>query len=283
MISIYMIITALVSAALVKGSMECNLSGPTGTQQCVGAPGEPLLFHLPTNTNISKIRLKKNEKFTILNIANNSVIQQYMNNSVFFTNGTFKLNSARRTDSGDYQLQTYGSDGKLLDTIKMHLEIKAPVSKPDVSQMCLSPEQMNISCSSEGEEIEFILTLDGHLLIQTRDHSHSQSSSTLDTLPLAGSTDNQHKPSVSIVTISLHGQLTGNFMCNVRNNISGKETVIHLTSCKVSISHFSVVIAVRAGLIILLLLALCLGVCLAHKKARSITLKDGISKDGILY
>ncbi|XP_051256238.1 uncharacterized protein LOC127363592 isoform X3 [Dicentrarchus labrax] len=268
MISIYMIITALVSAALVKGSMECNLSGPTGTQQCVGAPGEPLLFHLPTNTNISKIRLKKNEKFTILNIANNSVIQQYMNNSVFFTNGTFKLNSARRTDSGDYQLQTYGSDGKLLDTIKMHLEIK---------------EQMNISCSSEGEEIEFILTLDGHLLIQTRDHSHSQSSSTLDTLPLAGSTDNQHKPSVSIVTISLHGQLTGNFMCNVRNNISGKETVIHLTSCKVSISHFSVVIAVRAGLIILLLLALCLGVCLAHKKARSITLKDGISKDGILY
>ncbi|XP_051256239.1 uncharacterized protein LOC127363592 isoform X4 [Dicentrarchus labrax] len=195
-----------------------------------------------------------------------------------------KLNSARRTDSGDYQLQTYGSDGKLLDTIKMHLEIKAPVSKPDVSQMCLSPEQMNISCSSEGEEIEFILTLDGHLLIQTRDHSHSQSSSKLDTLPLAGSTDNQHKPSVSIVTISLHGQLTGNLMCNVRNNISKEQTVIHLTSCKGSISHFSLgTVAVIASFATLLVhLALFLGI--KHfNKTRPMTVNEDNAADEIIY
>ncbi|GLD46651.1 uncharacterized protein AKAME5_000098700 [Lates japonicus] len=41
-------------------------------------------------------------------------------------------------------------------------EPTAPVSKPDVSQTCLSPEQMAVSCSSDGDGVEFILTLDGH-------------------------------------------------------------------------------------------------------------------------
>ena len=87
----------------------------------------------------------------------------------------------------------------------LYVCLPAPVSKPAVSQMCLSPEQMNISCSSEGDEVELMLTLDGVSLMQT---------------------------SVSNVTISLHGQLTGSLMCRVWNNVSRDETVIHLTSCK---------------------------------------------------
>ncbi|KAG7215900.1 hypothetical protein INR49_002536, partial [Caranx melampygus] len=75
------------------------------------------------------------------------------------------------------------------------------VSKPAVSQVCLSPDQMLVSCFCEGDGVEFSLTLNGQSLTQTR----------------AGSTDEQHKPNV---TISLYSNSTGTLTCNVHNNVS---------------------------------------------------------------
>ncbi|XP_044079553.1 uncharacterized protein LOC122888777 [Siniperca chuatsi] len=213
------------------------------------------------------------------------VHDKYINHSTCFTNGTFKLHNARKTDSGDYKLQTYASDGKLLQTINKHLEIQAPVSKPAVSQMCLSPEQMNISCSSEGDGVEFILTLDGLLLMQTTGHSQSLSNWTVNMQSLAGSKPEQDKPSVSNVTISLHGQLTGNLMCNVRNNVSREETVIRLTSCKGFISHssFVTVAVIASAATLLLLLALFLGIKHLNKKPRPMTVNEDNTEDEIVY
>ncbi len=71
------------------------------------------------------------------------------------------------------------------------MRLPAAVSKPAVSQKCLSPEQMKVSCSSEGDGIEFILTLDSQLLTQTRDHSQAPRNWTVDTLPLARRTAKQ--------------------------------------------------------------------------------------------
>lgn len=108
--------------------MECNLSGPTVPQQCFGVLGEPFMFHLPTNP--TKIILKKNETFNILNIANAAVIvldKKYINRSVFLPNGTFKLNNAQKTDSGNYKLQAYGPMGGLLYDFNMHLEIQGKI------------------------------------------------------------------------------------------------------------------------------------------------------------
>ncbi len=108
--------------------MECNLSGPTGAQQCFGALGEPLIFQLPTN--VSKMMLKRNETTNILNTVDMVVIlhDEYLNHSAYFSNGTFKLNKARKTDSGDYQLQIFASNGALLHKINMHLEIQGRIS-----------------------------------------------------------------------------------------------------------------------------------------------------------
>nr|XP_046267468.1 uncharacterized protein LOC124071079 [Scatophagus argus] len=225
MISIYIII--LVPAVLAKESMECNLSGSIGAQQCFGALGKPLIFHLPINGTKT---ILKNKTHTILNAVVNSH-GEYISQSALSANGTFMLNAARRTDSGDYQLKAYTTEGKLLRDINMHLEIQAPVSKPAVSQTCLSPEQMIIRCSSEGDEVEFTLTLDGLLPVQTRGHSQSQTNWTANMKPLAGS-EAEHKASSSKVTISLHGQLTGSLKCHVGNKVSRDETVVHLTSCE---------------------------------------------------
>lgn len=82
-----------------------------------------------------------------------------------------------------------------------------------------------------GDEVEFNLTLDGHLLMETRGHGQSQRNWAANRQPLAGS-KTEDKSSTSNFTISLPGELTGHLMCSVWNNVSRDETVIHLTRCK---------------------------------------------------
>ncbi|XP_040908209.1 uncharacterized protein LOC121191166 [Toxotes jaculatrix] len=274
MIFICMIITALAATAQAKGAMECNLSESTGAQHCSGALGKPLIFYLPISTN-KRITLTRNAD-VIIRVGNNTETQisnKYHDRTAFITNETFKLDKVTKSDSGYYLLETYGPDGALSQKINIHLEIQAPVSKPAVSQMCLSPEVMKVSCSSEGDGAEFILTLDSNLLIPTR----------------AQRTDEQHQPSVSNVTISLHGQLIGNLMCTVQNNVSREETDIHLTSCKGSTSHLSLVtvavITSAATLLLLLLLLLLLFLGIKHfiKKARPMTVNKDNAEDEIVY
>lgn len=116
--------------------------------------------------------------------------------------------------------------------------LPATVSKPAVSQVCLSPDLMNISCSSEGDAVEFTLTLDGHLLLRTEGCSLRQSSGTINH-------QTEDRSSVSSVTVSLYGQLTGHLMCHVGNNVSRDETVVHLTNCGGSVykGHLSSLIS----------------------------------------
>ncbi|XP_045896348.1 uncharacterized protein LOC123963492 isoform X1 [Micropterus dolomieu] len=280
MISTYMIMTALTTTALAttaltKGSTECNFSGRSETQQCFGAVGQLLIFHLPNAPN-TEVRLTKDDKYLILKIVKNQIEtahKEYTNLSDRFTNGTIKLGKAMKRHSGDYLLEEFGSNGASLKKVKVHLQIQVPVSKPAVSQMCLSQEQMDITCSSEGDGVEFILTLDGLLLIQTRGHNQSPSSWTANMQSVAGNKTEQDKPSVTNVTISLHGQLTGKLLCNVWNNVSRDETVIHLQSCKDLVGSFHVVtVAVTAGVVtILLLVALCLSIKHQHYEQRPTT------------
>ncbi|XP_071317339.1 hepatic and glial cell adhesion molecule-like isoform X3 [Trachinotus anak] len=266
---IFMIVTTLVTTALAKGAMECKLSEATGAQLCLGALGKPLIFYLPTGTNKQSVLTK--DTHIILKVTNNTGVinSKYSDRSAFFTNGTFKLETVTKEDSGDYLLETHRlTDGVLLHKNNINLQIQAPVSEPAVSQMCLSPEQMKVSCSSEGDRVEFILTLDSNLLIQTR----------------AGNTDKQLTAGVSNVTIILHGQLTGVLTCNVRNNVSREETFIHLTSCKGSPSLLCLVTAAVTASIasLLLLLVLFLGITHFSKKTRPKTVNKD-NADEVIY
>ncbi|KAM3602138.1 uncharacterized protein V6R79_024869 [Siganus canaliculatus] len=270
MISIYAIIVLLMPKTLTEGFMECDISRPTAVdRQCFGAPGKPLLIHLPPD---QAIQFKKN-KTTILDLNikytedNPQLHEEYHDNAFLLNNGTFKLNSAQRDrDSGYYLLETFGSDGESLWKINMQLEIQAPASKPVVSQTCLSPQQMNISCSSEGDQLEYILTLDNVLLIKGRDQ--------------------ELKPSASSVTVSFHGELTGNLKCRVQNSVSSAETVISLTGCKgepVYSFHFSnVTVAVISSMTSLLLhVAFCFAV--KHLKKRPMAVNQDNSEDEIVH
>ncbi|XP_060911099.1 uncharacterized protein LOC132988030 isoform X2 [Labrus mixtus] len=150
-----------------------------------------------------------------------------------------------------------------------HCRYRSPVSKPAVSQMC-SSEQINISCSSEGDGVEFRLTLDGNLLMQTRDNSQFLNSSRVNIQSLTGTRTTQDKPSLKHVTISLKSQLTGSLMCIVWNNVSREETVIQLKICTVpslQVLKFmfpAVAVAVIASFLVVLLVALSCGFLILH-------------------
>ncbi|XP_068591130.1 uncharacterized protein [Cebidichthys violaceus] len=276
MIFIGMIFATLATAALAKGSIECNLSEAAGARQCFGAVGQLLIFHLTNKAN-TNIRLTKDGTYLILKIAKNQTEtdEEYVTQSEVFTNGTITLGNAMKRHSGDYLLEEHGSNGVLLKRVNMRLEIQVPVSKPAVSQMCLSPDhQRNISCSSEGDAVQFILTLNDLLLVSPSNSTESPS----------GSKNESEQPSISNVTVSLHSEQTGNLTCRVWNNFSRDETVIHLTSCRDLGSSFPVVtLVVRASVVSLLLLAaLCLGL-IRRNKRKPAAAAEGNPEDEIVY
>ncbi|XP_035761281.1 uncharacterized protein LOC118453808 [Neolamprologus brichardi] len=132
----------------------------------------------------------------------------------------------------------------------------APVSKPAVSQMCLSPEQRKVSCSSEGDDVAFIFLLDDNLLIKTQSNI-------------------SENHNISNVTISLHDQLLGKLMCIVQNNISRQQTIIHLIRFAGNISdHCVVTVAVVGSIAILLILAVFLGIW-KFQKTGIMTVNEG--------
>lgn len=97
--------------------------------------------------------------------------------------------------------------------------------------MCLSPEQRDISCSFRGENEDVIVTLNGLLLMQTRDQRQNLNSALTNITSLMWTKHQENEHNVTTVTIGLNGQLTGNLMCRVWDENSRMETVIHLDSC----------------------------------------------------
>ncbi|XP_069001649.1 uncharacterized protein [Embiotoca jacksoni] len=265
MISIYIIISVLGTTALTKGSIECNFTESTEPRECFGAAGDTLIFHLPKRATV--LELKKDDKYRVLQRDRHGIVTLYDENgnkSEHTNNVTLKLGNANKRHSGEYVLEEYRLNGQLLRKVNVHLEIQAPVSKPAVSQTCLTLEQMKVVCSTEGDDVKFIFILDGQLLIQNREHNQSLSKWT------AGDT------SVSNVPINLHGQLTGNLMCRVWNNVSRDEAVIQLAACEAV--PVVIVAAVASVVAIFLLVALSLVILKIHKKKGIVTVNEETSE-----
>ncbi|CAG5871727.1 unnamed protein product, partial [Menidia menidia] len=197
--------------------MECNVTKPTETQQCVGALGEPLIFHLPVNETIKTTLIKGSKLLINLNGSTQKDTKaekgRSKNPSTKLDNGTLRINQTTKNDAGVYQLEVHSSsNGKLLQKTNISLKILAAVTQPAVSHRCLSAEQMTVSCSAEGDEVDFTLSLDNNILIHsTPERTESQT--------------------LTEITIRLHGQLVGKLVCDVQNNVSRKQTDVQVTGC----------------------------------------------------
>nr|XP_029503935.1 T-cell surface antigen CD2-like [Oncorhynchus nerka] len=170
-------------------------------------------FHLTANTREEKITLKKGDN-RILNFQTgedwrSKLHQDYVNRSEFFNNGTFRLDRVIEEDSGDYQLETYNSEGRVLHKVNMLLEIKAPVSEPVLSHLCLPHGETVVTCSSEGDGLQYSWTLNGQNLTRSVAYDHYQNS-----------------------VIILKSDVTGTLTCMVQNKVSTSNSTIHLPACQ---------------------------------------------------
>ena len=108
-----------------QSALDCDLTQPAAAQQCFGAHGRPLIFHLPANTTI-KISLRKEDKI-ILRLNGNKLINASdicKDIQIFPENVTFKIDMVTTAHSGDYNLEIHSSaSGATLKTVKIHLDI----------------------------------------------------------------------------------------------------------------------------------------------------------------
>ncbi|XP_055358040.1 uncharacterized protein LOC114869692 isoform X2 [Betta splendens] len=213
---------------LFSASTECVFSDAKEGRLYTAAEGQTLCFSLANTANATntEVTLKKDDKYLIFKVKNRLVTlkgeyaQSHSQVVPKITNsGAINLGKATKSHSGKYTLEIFLSNGTLQNKVTVHLNVQAPVSKPNVSQTCLSPEQSVVCCSTEGDGVEFIWSLDNNILEQTRAESTNKPTS-----------------EVSNVTISLHGQLTGNLACITQNDISREQTVIQLRSCRAPVS-----------------------------------------------
>ncbi|XP_046899036.1 uncharacterized protein LOC124482640 [Hypomesus transpacificus] len=224
------LVVFLVVFGATQGSRICNISDAVGTVKCSGTLGEPLFLHLTSDTAGRGMRLyKQSLVFRFTKNVSKVLHPDYMNRIKFFTNGTFWLDSAVRTD-------------------------RVPVSEPVLSLICLSGGETQVTCSSEGEPVEYRWSLDSQSLtnISISNQSHHTT------------------------TITLQGHMTGSVTCEVQNDISTNRNTIQLSACSVpsQFTYISLTVSVKVATV-LLLFSQFLGVRHLLKKTRSQPVHSG--------
>ncbi|XP_055791527.1 uncharacterized protein LOC129863509 [Salvelinus fontinalis] len=259
------IIVLVATAAAQAGATFCNLTEESGNHQCYGAVGECLSLHLTANRDEEKITLKKGDNrilyFQTGEDWRSKLNQDYVNRSEFFNNGTFRLDGVIEEDCGDYQLDIFNSEGTKLRRVNMQLEIQAPVSEPVLSFLCLPHGESEVTCSSEGDGLQYSWTLNGQNLTRSVAYDHYQNS-----------------------VIILKSDVTGTLTCMVQNKVSSSSSTIDLSlACPVFSSQFrfvivTVAIALAVGTLVLLL-AVFVGVNRLCGKLRFGHTTSGCSND----
>ncbi|XP_039871570.1 uncharacterized protein LOC120723856 [Simochromis diagramma] len=192
--------------------VETYCDGRQDGAQCYGALRGTVDIQLMDSTaEIPRYQLLKNP-LVILFVRNNTVISNTIvhRSSFFPRNGTFRINNLSRTDSGDYTLETFDSDGKSSDMWTLQLIVQAPVSSVLLGSECLSQGEMRVSCSSEGGyRPQYSWTLDGRTLSDSE-------------LLSVNNDDN-------IITLKQH--VSGRLVCLVRNNVSDVSKEERISTC----------------------------------------------------
>lgn len=109
------------------GSIECKFYDSTGTQQCHGAEGQQLHFHL-SKTKIIDFRLTKNGEYILLITYSNGKVDlkgQYVSQFEEIRPGTFSLGNAMKEHSGNYCLQEYDAAGQEMRNVQVHVKIQS--------------------------------------------------------------------------------------------------------------------------------------------------------------
>ncbi|KAJ8337592.1 hypothetical protein SKAU_G00365580 [Synaphobranchus kaupii] len=121
---------------------------------------------------------------------------------------TLRLDNLTKDLSGRYSVEVYYTNGKFKEERDISLTIQDPVTPPQLSQDCLLHGEIEVSCSSTGEDPQYSWTLEDR--------------------PLDGS--------VAILsdetqTVIMRRSISGPITCAVRNRVSSAHTTQELRKC----------------------------------------------------
>ncbi|XP_065126777.2 pregnancy-specific beta-1-glycoprotein 7-like isoform X1 [Paramisgurnus dabryanus] len=198
----FFIIFGLMLVLLQTGSCVDQICRFNQQETCYAALEGKLSLQMIQYINISKLELKK-ENIIICKIVKENIIKPGLYCSrpyLLLSNGTVIINSVTKTDSGRYTLQLTNLQGK--DTFtELEVNVEAPIGSVNVSVECISGI-IWASCSSEGDSLFFIWTLNGQ--------PHAQGYMT---------------------TIYLDRETSENLTCSIKNHFSHGEKSITINHC----------------------------------------------------
>ncbi|XP_069544840.1 uncharacterized protein [Brachyistius frenatus] len=196
----------------VSHGVETHCDGRQDGAQCYGPLGGTVVLQLMDRASqIHKYELKK-ESTIILHGKQNEIITNSLKDRSVFTpsNGTFRINKLSRTDSSEYTLSIFDSNGTLTSKKTLHLSIQAPVSSVLVVSECLSQGEMKVSCSSEGgDSPQYSWTLGGRALTDTELYSENKEEN----------------------SITLKQHVSGRVACKVWNHVSSVSKEEDIMNC----------------------------------------------------
>ncbi|XP_062250242.1 uncharacterized protein LOC133959163 [Platichthys flesus] len=188
---------------------KCDVRKSDGAQ-CDGALGGTVVLQLMDRVperfdiykNTTRILIWRRYKF-----RHNANEGKYSFNP---SDGTFRIDNLIRSDTDQYKLQIFNSDGALLEDRTLQLSIQAPVSPVRLVPECLSQGEMRVSCSSEGgDSPQYSWTLDGHTLTEDK--------------LLSGNHE--------IDNVTLRQNVEGVLGCSVKNHVSHLESHQIISTC----------------------------------------------------
>ncbi|KAL7395773.1 hypothetical protein ABVT39_022982 [Epinephelus coioides] len=196
----------------VSHGEETYCDGRQDGAQCYGALGGTVVLQLMDSASEIFRYQWSNKTTVILYGRKNQIVSNEIENRSSFTpsDGTFRISKLSRSDEGEYTLEIYDSDGRITEQRTLQLTIQAPVSSVLLVSECLSQGEMRVSCSSEGgDSPQYSWTLDGHTLT--------------DAELLSGNTETTN--------ITLKQHVSGQLVCSVRNKVSSVSKEITISTC----------------------------------------------------
>ncbi|MEQ2257190.1 hypothetical protein ILYODFUR_032074 [Ilyodon furcidens] len=161
------LLVILSGMSYAAAGVETNCDGRQDGAHCYGPLGGTVVIHLVESASEIPIYEIQHATSIILRGKKNEAILDAKQSKYLFipSNGRFSIRNLSTTDSGEYTLDTFDSDGRRTEQHKLELSLEAPVSSVQLVSECLSQGQVKVSCLSKGgESPKYSWTLNGHIL-----------------------------------------------------------------------------------------------------------------------
>lgn len=136
----------------VTGAVQTHCDGRKEEALCYGPLGGTVFIQLVDNSSEVLTYEMKHGTSNIHKVKNNEAVVGIHQSKYIFvkSNGTFGIRNLSTSDSGEYSLEMFDSDGRKKDQRTLQLSLEAPVESVQLDSECLSNGKVNVSCHSEG-------------------------------------------------------------------------------------------------------------------------------------